>query len=84
MLNKYFASVFEIKGPGALPKFQDKSFDLNLTESPIFVILCVLCFQRLSFFILFYSTVACVVPCGGRKKSLPVHHHSAGYILFPL
>ena len=35
------------------------------------------------FLLLFYSTVAGVVPCGGRKKS-PVHHHSAGYILFPL
>ena len=42
---------------------------LNQTESPIFMILCVLCFQRHSFFTLFYSTVAGVVPCGGRKKS---------------
>ena len=29
----------------------------------------------------FISTVAGVVPCGGRKKS-PVHHHSPGYISF--
>ena len=28
---------------------------LNQTESPIFVILCVLCFQRQSFFTFFYS-----------------------------
>ena len=34
------------------------------------------------FWLLFYSTIAGVVPCGDRKKSL--HHHSAGYILFPL
>ena len=33
------------------------------------------------FRLLFYSTVAGVVPCGGRK-SLPVHHHSAGYIFY--
>ena len=53
----------------------------NQTESPVFVVLCVLCFQRFfdSFLLLFYSAVAGVVPCGGRKKS----HHSAGYILFP-
>ena len=35
------------------------------------------------FLVLFYSIVAGVVSCGGRKKS-PVHHHGAGYILFPL
>ena len=35
------------------------------------------------FLLLFYSTVTGVVPCGG-VKSLPVHHHSADYILFPL
>ena len=29
------------------------------------------------------STVASIVPCGDRK-SLNVHNHSAGYILFPL
>ena len=28
---------------------------LNQTESPIFVILCVLCFQRQSFLTLFYN-----------------------------
>ena len=33
------------------------------------------------FLILFYSTVDCVVPRGGRKKP-PVHRHSAGYIFF--
>ena len=39
------------------------------------------------FLVLFYSTLAGVVPCGGRVapvKSLHVHHHSAGCILFPL
>ena len=45
---------------------------LNQTESPIFVILCFLCFQRQSFFLLlFYSTIAGVVPCGCRKKASP-------------
>ena len=32
------------------------------------------------FLLLFYTTIAGVVPCGGRK-SLTAHHHSAGYIL---
>ena len=41
---------------------------LNQTESPLFVILCVACFQR-HFLSLFYSTVAGDVPCGSRKKS---------------
>ena len=40
---------------------------LGQTKSQIFVILCVLCFQR--------HTAA--------VKSLPLHHHIAGYILFP-
>ena len=35
------------------------------------MILCFLCFQRQSFLLIFYSTVAGVVPCGGRKKSPP-------------
>ena len=39
--------------------------------------------KGIPFWFLFYSAVAGVVPCGGRK-SLPVYHHSAGYILFPL
>ena len=35
------------------------------------------------FLLLFYSTVSGVVLLEA-VKSLPVHHHSAGYILFPL
>ena len=48
---------------------------LNQTESPIFEILCVLCFRVFfvskdnPFLLLFYSTVAVVMPCGGREKS---------------
>ena len=34
-----------------------------------FFCVCVLCFQRQSFLLLFYSTVAGVLPCGGRKMS---------------
>ena len=41
---------------------------LSQTESPIFVILCVFCFQGNPFLLVFDSTVAGVVPCGGRKK----------------
>ena len=50
---------------------------LSQTESPIFVILCVLCSKGN------HSAVAGVVPFCGRKKS-PHNHNSAGYILFPL
>ena len=59
---------------------------LNKSESPIFVTLCVLCFQRQSFRFLFYVTVFTVlVLCRvAAVKSLPVHHHSADDILFPL
>ena len=42
---------------------------LNQTESPIFVILCVLRSKGNPFFTFIYSTVAGVVPCGGREKS---------------
>ena len=42
---------------------------LNKTESPTVVIECVLCFQRQYFLLLFYSTAAGVVPCGGHKTS---------------
>ena len=49
-----------------------------------FLFFCVCVSKGNPFWLLFYSTVADVVPCEGRKQSLPVHHHSAGYILFPL
>ena len=43
---------------------------LNQTESPIFEIFCVFFVSKGNpFLILFYSTVAGVVPCGCRKKS---------------
>ena len=48
---------------------------LNQTESLIFVILCVLCFKRHFFLLLFHSTVACVVPFGGCKKSPRTSSH---------
>ena len=43
---------------------------LNQTESPIFVILCVLCFQMQSFLLLLYSTVA-VLCCMAAVKVSP-------------
>ena len=42
---------------------------LNKTDSPIFVILCVLCFKNQPFKLLFYFTVAGVVLCGSLKTS---------------
>ena len=48
----------------------------------IFVILCVLCFQRASFWLLFYSTIAGVVPCGGRKKSSRTSSYVILYFLW--
>ena len=41
---------------------------LNQTEFPIFVILCVLCFQKAILFDFYFG----VVPCGGHKKSSPI------------
>ena len=41
---------------------------LNQTEPPIFVNFVCSSFPKAILFYLFYSTVAGVVPCGGRKK----------------
>ena len=61
-------------------------------ESPIFVILCLLCFESQPFFTFILSTVVvlCHVAAVKRGKTVinyimikNLHHHSAGYILFP-
>ena len=54
---------------------------LNKTESPIFVLLCVLCFQRQPLKVLFYFTAAGVKRSVAAVKYLPVLHHCADYIL---
>ena len=55
---------------------------LNKTESPILVLLCVLCFQRQSFRFLFYFTADGVKCRVAAIKRLPVLHHSADYIFY--
>ena len=52
---------------------------VNKTQSPIFILLCVLCFQRQPSGFLFYLTAA--VKCHvAAVKGCPVLHHSADYI----
>ena len=54
---------------------------LNKTESPIFILLHVLCFHRQPFRFLFYFNAADVKCRVAAVKRLPVLHHSADYIL---
>ena len=49
---------------------------LNKTESPIFVLLCVLCFKRQPFRFSLYFTAAGVKCRVVAVKRLPVLHHS--------
>ena len=54
------------------------------TEPPIFILSCVLCFQRRPFRFLFYFTAAGVKCRVETVKRLHLFHHSADYILLPL
>ena len=51
----------------------------NKTESPNFVLMCVLCFQRQPVRFLFYFTAAGVSCRVAAVNRLPVLHHSADY-----
>ena len=53
----------------------------NKTEFPIFILLCVLCFQSQPFRFLFYLTAADVKCHVATVKDFPVFHHKADYIL---
>ena len=69
--NKKYQNVYWVDIIQLLPMCEDNMICYN-NNKDLFL-----------FDLLFYSTVVCVVPCGGLK-SLPVHYHIADYILFPL
>ena len=57
---------------------------LNKNESPMIVLLYILCFQRQLFVFLFHFTAAGVQRHVAAVKRLPVLHHIADYILIAL
>ena len=62
--------------------YQNGDFRLYKTKSPIFVLLCALCFQSQPFRFLFCFTAAGVRCRVAAVKCLPILHHSPEYTFF--